>query len=165
MAKFTEHLFVHRGEARWEPLGADERDVSVSTEAVSELGSTPVRPRVSLPRSFQVDGEAAGTSRVLETATPLVTWVAPVLGTVTGYVLQITRYSTDTDGLTNVARIYMGPDERSVRLPPGLLASGNDYVLRLSAQHMPGVRTERGWFTLVVPSASASTSSAMLTLP
>ena len=83
-------------------LSVRTNETFVSTEAVSELGSTPVRPRVSLPRSFQVDGEAAGTSRVLETATPLVTWVAPVLGTVTGYVLQIARYSTDTNGLTNV---------------------------------------------------------------
>ena len=77
-------------------LSVRTNETFVSTEAVSELGATPVRPRVSLPRSFQVDGVAAGISRVLETATPLVTWGAPVLGTATGYVLQITRYSTDT---------------------------------------------------------------------
>lgn len=137
----------------------------LSTEAASELGSTPVRPRVSLPRSFQVEGVSAATSRILGTATPLVSWDAPALGTATGYVLQITRYNADISLLTNVARIYMGPDERSVRLPPGLLTSGNDYVLRLTAHHMPGVSTERGWLTLVVPSATATTSSAMLTLP
>jgi hypothetical protein len=137
----------------------------LSTEAVSDLALAPVRPRVSLPRSLQVEGTAATTPRILATTTPLVTWEPPALGTATGYVLQITRYNPSTSTASNVARIYMGPDTRSVRLPPGLLVSGNDYVVRLSAQHMPGVRTERGWFTLVVPSATATTGSALLTVP
>jgi hypothetical protein len=136
----------------------------LSTEAASDLVSSPVRPRISLPRAFQVEGTPATTPRILGSATPLVSWEPPALGTVTGYTLQISRFNTATNSLTNVARIYMGPEERSVRLPSGLLVPGNDYVLRLTAQHMPGVRTERGWFTLVVPSASATTNSALLTL-
>ena len=35
----------------------------LSTEAVSDLASAPVRPRVSLPRSLQVEGMAATTPR------------------------------------------------------------------------------------------------------
>ncbi|HYH96563.1 hypothetical protein [Hyalangium sp.] len=136
----------------------------LSTEAVSDLASTPVRPRISLPRDFQVDGMPATTPRILGTATPLVTWEQPALGPATGYTLLISRYNVDLGFMSTIARIYLGPDERSLRLPPGLLTSGNEYMLRITAQHMPGVRTERGWFTLVVPSASATTGSALLTV-
>ncbi|MDC0709467.1 hypothetical protein POL68_13430 [Stigmatella sp. ncwal1] len=41
-----------------------------STEAVSDLTSTPVRPRISLPREFKVDGILATTPRLLDSAPP-----------------------------------------------------------------------------------------------
>jgi hypothetical protein len=133
-------------------------------EAVSDLASVPVRPRVSLARDFKVDGIPATTPQILGTATPLVTWEPPALGTATGYVLQIARYNPEFGIITSVARIYLGPDDRSVRLPPGVLTSGNDYVLRLTTQHAPGLGPERGWFTFVAPFSSAITGSALLTM-
>ncbi|WP_224245318.1 hypothetical protein [Hyalangium gracile] len=135
----------------------------VTTEAASTLATTPVRPRISLPRDFQVDGVAATTPRILSSATPLVTWEAPSTGTVVGYTLLISRYNAEFSGTQTVARVYTGPGERSVRLPAGLLTAGNDYVLRLTTHAAPGVTApERVWFTLTVPYSSATTSSALL---
>jgi hypothetical protein len=137
----------------------------ITFEPVSNLTSTPVRPHVSLAQNFKVDGTSATTPRILPTTTPLVTWDAPAIGTATGYTLLISRINPTGNFLQTAARIYTGPDERSVRLPPGLLTAGNDYVLRLTARYVPGVRTERVWFTFVVPSSDATTSSGVLTVP
>ncbi|WP_224365229.1 hypothetical protein [Hyalangium versicolor] len=133
-----------------------------STEAVSDLATTPVRPRISLPRNFKVDGIAATTPQLLGSATPLVTWDPPELGTPTSYTLAIYSLEPSNDFLRPVTRFYLGPDDRSVSVPPGILTPGKDYHLQLTAQTSPGgLRPERVWFTLVVPLSGATTSSAL----
>ena len=93
------------------------------------------------------------------------TWEPPALGTATGYVLQNHSIQPEHEHCLQCRPHLHGPRYAQRAPAPGLLVSGNDYVVRLSAQHMPGVRTERGWFTLVVPSATATTGSALLTVP
>jgi hypothetical protein len=137
----------------------------ITYEPVSTLTSSPVRPHLSLAQNFKVDGTSAITPRILPTATPLVTWDPPASGSAMGYTLVILRFNPATNSLQTVGRIYTGPDDRGVRLPPGMLTPGNDYVLRITARYAPGVRTERVWLTFVVPSADATTSSGVLTLP
>ncbi|MDC0709468.1 hypothetical protein POL68_13435 [Stigmatella sp. ncwal1] len=63
-----------------------------------------------------------------------------------------------------MSRMYLGPDDHSLKVPPGLLAPGRNYYLRLTAQTAPGANPERVWFTLVVPFSSATTSSALLSV-
>jgi hypothetical protein len=134
-------------------------------ESPGTLASAPIRPRISLPRDIKVDGTLAQTARILGTATPVVTWEPPALGTVTGYVVRIERLPKGASSLEIAARIYTGPDDRSVRLPPGVLTSGHEYLVRISAIHAPGVRPELAGRALAIPHSSATSSSSLLTLP
>ena len=134
-------------------------------EPASNLASTPVRPQVSMARDFKVDGQPAQTARVLGTLTPLVTWEPPAVGTATAYTLRIDSSTPGTSTLSLVTRFYTGPDERSVRLPPGVLKAGTDYVLRITAHHAPGRTPEQAWFSTSIPYASAATVSSLLTTP
>jgi hypothetical protein len=132
---------------------------------VSQLVAAPIRPLISLPRNLRVDGTSALTGQRLATTTPLVTWEPPTLGSATGYSLHVMQPDETNFLATTVARIDMGPEQRSLRIPPGVLTSGSDSVLRLTAHLAPGVAPEQVNFRYVLPSASAITSSAVLTAP
>jgi hypothetical protein len=135
--------------------------------SVSGLASQPaVKPVISMPRDLKVDGLPAFPSRLLETTTPQVTWEAPALGTPSDYVLVIRRSNPTPPTRPTIARIYMSPEHRSVRLPPGLLSAGNTYILELSASHAdplpPGQLPSMRY---VLPYASSTTTSGLLTVP
>jgi hypothetical protein len=134
---------------------------------VSTLASKPLRPSISLPRDFQVDGQSALPSRILGSATPMVTWTAPALGSPSHYLLTIRRLNPPPRDFTStVARIYLDADQRSLRIPPGVFVSGETYLLRLMAyaseERSPEVMAPRR-FSL--PHASAQTVSGLLTVP
>ncbi|HEX8824351.1 MAG TPA: hypothetical protein VF794_30800 [Archangium sp.] len=132
---------------------------------LSELTSTAIRPRVSLPRDFKVDGVPAATPRLMGTTTPTVTWEPPTLGSVTSYTLQVLRLLDESNTLTNVARIYTSSAARAVSLPPGLLTPGNTYALRLTANYVLSGPTDQSPLQYVTPMATASTVSGLLTVP
>ncbi|HYO69795.1 MAG TPA: hypothetical protein VEU33_27335 [Archangium sp.] len=146
-------------------IQTEERfEVGVPT---STLASRPIQPLISLPRNFQVDGQPVLPSRILASATPLVTWEAPALGSPSHYLLGIHRLNAPPRTTTvTVARIYLGADQRSIRIPPGVLLSGETYLLRLTAiareERSPEVMAPR-YFTL--PSGEAQTVSGLLTVP
>lgn len=136
-------------------------------EPLSSLSADPVRPRVSLPRDIRVDGVPAQTARILGSATPVVSWAPPTLGPVTGYMVVIQHYPASASVLRTVARIYTGPDpdDRSVRVPPGVLSSGNEYFVRVSAIYAPGVTPELSGRSTAVPYGTATSFSSLLTVP
>jgi hypothetical protein len=131
---------------------------------LGEITSAPVRPQLSLPQDFRVDGLPATTARLMGTTTPMVTWGPSTLGLPTRYTLQVLRL-TDSNRLTNVARIHIGYNFKNVRLPFGLLTPGNTYVLRLTARRGPEGMLEQPLLQYVTPYATASTVSGLLTVP
>jgi hypothetical protein len=133
-------------------------------EPISSLASTPLRPRVSLPRDVKVDGISAQTPRILTTSTPVVSWEPPALGTVTAYAVRLNCYGAGTSSFPPV-RIDTSPDVRSVRLPPGILTSGKECIVRIMAMASPGVTPERTRFTFNASYASATSASSQLTAP
>jgi hypothetical protein len=65
-----------------------------------------------------------------------------------------------------VARIHLDADQRSVRIPPGLLVSGETYHLRLMAFSVEGLPPEViGTRRFSLPFASAETVSGLFTVP
>ncbi|AKJ08073.1 hypothetical protein ATI61_107508 [Archangium gephyra] len=133
----------------------------------SALASRPIQPLISLPRDFQVDGQPALPPRILASATPRLTWEAPALGSPSHYVLLIGRLNPLPRNFTStVARIYLDADQRSVRIPPGVLLSGQTYLLRLTAFTREGSSPEvmaPRYFNL--PFGTAQTTSGLLTVP
>jgi hypothetical protein len=144
-------------------LSEERFEVGVPT---STLASRPIQPVISLPRNLQVDGQPAFPSRILGSATPLLTWEAPALGKPSRYMLWIHRLNPAPRTTTTiVARIHLDADQRSLRIPPGVFLSGETYLLRFmvsSEEGPPGVMAPRR-FTL--PYASAQTVSGLLTVP
>lgn len=106
------------------------------------LGAAPLvlQPQVGPPRALTVGGRAAADVPVTGVGLlPQLGWSAPATGTPTVYVVRLYELSNNGSNGTQVsaARAWLYTPETSVRLPPGLLASGKHYFVRVTALVAP----------------------------
>ncbi|MDY7225653.1 hypothetical protein [Hyalangium rubrum] len=147
--------------------------VGVSLKDQAELGtflSRPVQARLSPPNSLQVNGRNAQEEQDLASLTPLFTWEPPMLGTADAYELRIFRLYTEPTAPTvtfaeTVATFLTA--QRRVRVPPGVLRTGESYVVRIGAMHTPGVDLTRTPYRLntLVDYALAESVTSVLHAP
>lgn len=137
-------------------------------DRLENLVAGPIQPRVSSPRELRIDGVPASVARQVGSASPLITWTPPTLGSPSAY--QVSIYRVTNDGFpfsTLYRRFYMSGSTTQVRLPPGVLESGGIYFLRVGAVVAPSYDVERKPFTYaeVMPFASADAVSSLFTTP
>jgi hypothetical protein len=147
--------------------------VSASLIEQAELGrflSGPVRARVSPPTLLQVDGLNALEDRDLASLTPIFTWAPPSLGTPDVYEVRILRLftrSSDSSETANepVANFYT--KGRRLQVPPGILQSGQTYVVRIAAKVTPGVDLTQSPYKIItlVDYSSAEAFTSLLRAP
>lgn len=89
-------------------------------------------PRLSPPRDLTIDGVAARGSGHLSRLTPLLAWSPPRLGTPSGYAVRVYRLGPPA---TLVATLWT--QSASVWVPPGVLASGSTYMVKVTAYFAP----------------------------
>lgn len=110
---------------------------SVATYDRADALAGPLEPRLTPPRNLTVDGADAYSGGTFASASPVVAWTEPTVGSPSHFVLSVFEVghvaNATTFQRTLVARIWVGGSERSLQLPPGVLGSGKRYVLRLTA--------------------------------
>ncbi|WP_257463578.1 hypothetical protein [Archangium lipolyticum] len=149
-------------------LSTSRQDIFVVQEHLLELTSAPIQPRLSLPRRFLIDGVAASESRTLGVISPMVTWEPPVLGSPSAYNLRIERYPLPgkIGPMEWVADFRLGPSERGVRIPQGVLTSARSYQFKLTVYAEPQTPVESpGYIGSALDHAYSTTSSGILTVP
>ena len=102
-------------------------------DALGGVTTAVQEPLIGPAQQFVIDGQPATNPVTLSTSTPLVSWVAPSLGTANSYELLV--WDIAAQGVT--AAILT--TNTSVLIPPGILAPGSDYAFQLSAVANPGV--------------------------
>ncbi|WP_164008766.1 hypothetical protein [Pyxidicoccus trucidator] len=139
----------------------------LSYDRLANLIASPVLPRVSPPRELTIDGVAASVPREVGSASPVIAWLPPTLGTPSAYRVSITWYPPgQTYGYPH-SRFYLPGSATQVRLPPGLLVPGGTHHLRVSALDVPGYDVERRPFSSLdsIPYAQADAISSFFTTP
>lgn len=128
--------------------------VGASLMDQAELGaftSRPVEARLSPPTRLQVDGNEAQQEQDLTSLTPVLTWEPPTVGAADVYDVRIFRLYTEpsepTFTRTETTATFLTA-QRQVRVPPGVLRSGQAYVVRIGAMRTPGVDLTRSPFRL-----------------
>ncbi|MFP2907319.1 hypothetical protein ACLESD_20190 [Pyxidicoccus sp. 3LFB2] len=136
-------------------------------DRLDNLVAGPVQPRVSPPRGLTIDGVPASTSREVGSASPVLAWQPPTLGTPTAYRVTFYRFSPEEFFTAIHARLYLPGSATQVRLPPGTLAPGGIYYVRVAALDVPGYDVEREPFGSVekLPFAHADAISSFFTTP
>lgn len=140
----------------------------VTYDRLDRLVAGPLQPRVSPPRELSIDGVAASVAREVGTASPVISWRAPTLGTASAYRVAIYRFDPENFSLgLSILRFYVPGSETQVRLPPGLLPSKGIYHVRVAAMDSPGYDVERKPYTYgePLPFSSAEAISSFFTTP
>ncbi len=100
--------------------------------------NTPLQPLVSPVQYPTIGGQSIANDVSGIGIQPVISWIPPVLGMPTGYVVylrHLTLSGTSTKS-TAIARLYTA--ENSVTVPPGLMTAGEAYYLLIRANASPG---------------------------
>jgi hypothetical protein len=136
-------------------------------DRLENLVAGPMQPRVSPPRGLTIDGVAASVSRQVGSASPVIAWQPPTLGSPSAYRVTFYRYGPSSPFAVASLRFYLPGSATQVRLPPGALAPGGLYYLRVAALDAPAYDVERRPFTSAeqLPFAQAEALSSLFTTP
>ncbi|MCU1278846.1 MAG: hypothetical protein JWM53_2392, partial [bacterium] len=102
---------------------------------------SPIVPLVSPVQSPTIDGKSAAVVQSGISATPIIAWGAPSLGTPSSYAVYL--YAIDNvAGATSLDFIdELYTKSTSITIPPGLLAGGHSYFVDITAFAEPVDRT------------------------
>ncbi|WP_338871067.1 fibronectin type III domain-containing protein [Myxococcus stipitatus] len=136
-------------------------------DMLDNLISGPVVPRVSPPRAVTIDGVKASTPREVGTASPVVAWEPPVLGTPNSYRVGLFRYDTQLGMTVPSGYLYAPGSVTQVRLPPDMLQPDSIYYLRVTAVDAPRYDVKHTPFKAAdrMPHYNADAISSLFTTP
>lgn len=140
----------------------------ITYDRLDNLVAGPVEPRVSPPRELRIDGVPASVAREVGSASPVISWLPPTLGSVSAYRVSIYRLVNDGFPLSSIyRRFYLPGSATQVRLPSGVLEPRGIYFLRVTALDAPSYDVERTPFTSIeqLPYAHAEAISSLFTTP
>ncbi len=108
---------------------------NVTTREPLRTGATHLlRPQISPPRDLKINGLSATTSLPGVGPSPLVTWMPPMLGTASRYMVRLHRFTaTSTGGTSRFILATFNTVEPRLRVPPHLLTAGSTYALQVYA--------------------------------
>jgi hypothetical protein len=119
-----------------DPFQQSGSDTYFQTIAIDQVPASWA-PILSPPTAPMIDGADAFTTKTLASATPVVSWSAPSLGTATRYQLTLAQQFGDLkagDVAQLTAIVYAGT---SFKVPGGILKSGEFYSATLAAETSP----------------------------
>jgi hypothetical protein len=117
------------------------RSVTVLTATREQLVGgfhPPLSLKVSVPRDVRINGQSASGNLSGVGTTPLVSWLAPTVGTVTRYNVRLNRLFLSGGLVQRVTQASFYTPQTQLRIPPGLLLPGETYFLQVYAYSEPG---------------------------
>ena len=136
-------------------------------EQLDSLIAGPILPRVSPPRELTIDGVPASTSREVGSASPVIAWLPPSVGTPSAYRVAIYRFDTRFRAGVLHQNLYVPGSMTQVRLPPGTLEPDAIHYLRVTAVDAPHYDLAHHPFSSLdrLPQARADAISSFFTTP
>jgi hypothetical protein len=117
--------------------GSIASTMSLADFTSSSGANSTMHALVSPPRSIQLNGSSATTALTGVTTTPLLGWTAPATGTASTYLVTVYQ-AANSSGTTTTARVAVFyTNATSLRIPSGLLTSGNQYGFRVAVVSDP----------------------------
>ncbi|HEX8435238.1 hypothetical protein [Archangium sp.] len=140
-------------------------------DRLDKLIANPISLSLSPPRELTLDGVSAYTSRMVGSASPVIGWKPPAIGTPTaGYHIRLYKYAPASTGSTTLTRkamagFYVGPSVTELRLPSGVLEPAQNYTLEVSAIATPADLTRAPYRINSASYARASATTSLFTTP
>jgi hypothetical protein len=138
-------------------------------DQLDKLIANPVSLRLSPPRDLTLDGLSAYSSRLVGSASPVIGWKPPAVGTPTaGYYIRLYKYMPGSGTALSrraMAGFYVGPSVTELRLPPSVLEPAQNYTLEVSAIATPADLTRAPYRINSASYARASAVTSVFTTP
>lgn len=134
-------------------------------DEVSKWNAGPLMPAVSPPLALRLGGRDARSGPLASVGmTPEVSWSPPRLGAPTSYDVHVSRVWASDTGVTQAKQVvWLRTQQSPVRIPPGVLKTGEAYYLHVTARLNPGQDIERAPNRDTTVKASATAVSAVFT--
>lgn len=153
---------------RYRPNSGSTRAIRTGVYAadlIAHFGAAPQKPLLIPPGALTVDGADATVPALLNSATPVVAWNAPGLGTPQHYTVVVHEFSVN-GSTTNVEPIcFVWTTKTSVQIPPFTLTSNKHYAFEVIAYTKNRPDIAQHPYRTGFPEYGAGTLSALLTLP
>jgi hypothetical protein len=134
----------------------------VSTSIVPGTGSTTVAPLVSCPTDVLIAGKDATADQTGVGTTPRVTFGAPATGTPNGYEVDFYRLGSNGTKTTFTFVGSVTTVSRSVVVPPGILATGSQYMFSVAANLRGSIDMNTQPLPFAFPGGFAQTLSGIV---
>jgi hypothetical protein len=125
----------------------------------------PISPVAKPATSLKINGMDALTAMTGVGTDLTLSWTAPANSSASNYVIRLYKLTAAGTQTTQrvVARFFLAGDTLSLRMPPGVLTTGSNYVFEVQTIVMPGVDLVQKPFRVSLPMGTASALSAMVT--
>jgi hypothetical protein len=108
------------------------------TLPLSQL-TMPLKPRLSPPTAFKVDGADAFDGGEVASLTPTLSWSAPAVGTPNAYLISVYKLVAAGNTTRRFQAGTIATTRTQVVVPPGIVSPQGLYVFRVSAELSPGL--------------------------
>ncbi len=126
--------------------------------------AAPITPLLSPVQNPRINGKTLFSNQLSVGTNPVIAWDAPATGAPTGYVVTI--YQLVNQGgasvLPGLYRYTFRTSARQFTVPPGVMTSGNTYIVTISAVRNPGYTYASNPFQSGFPYGSSPTASAIV---
>lgn len=130
------------------------------------LVAGPVQPIVTPPLMLEADGTDVTTDTTLGSATPMLSWSAPGVGTPTLYRVQFQELTGSTGTPTTITPMKnLFTIDTQLAVPANLLQSGHHYVVKVTARASTANDFSRAPNLFALPYGTADVASGILTVP
>ena len=124
--------------------------------------TSPMTPLLGPAQNPKINGKDLFTNQLSVGTNPILSWSAPAVGSASGYVVTCYRLfaSGGNTSLQNIGRFRTRTT--SIKLPNGVMASGNTYIFTISSLRASGVDIGSTPFKTSLPYAFTTSMSAIV---
>lgn len=126
--------------------------------------SAPIAPLLSPVQNPRINGKTLFSNQLGVGTNPVIAWDAPATGSPTGYVVTVYQLVNQggVSALPGISRYTFRTAARQFTVPPGVMTSGNTYVINISAVRNPGYSYASNPFQSAFPYGTSPISSAIV---
>lgn len=130
--------------------------------ATLPTAAAPIGPLQSPVQNPRINGKTLFQNQLGVGLNPVVAWDAPATGAPAGYVVTFYQLSNNGGASQLVSAGSMRTAARQITVPPGVMSTGNTYVVVITAVRSPGVTFATNPYQNSFPYATAPIASAIV---
>ena len=133
-----------------------------SATTTMPTAASPLAPQLGPVQNPRINGKTLFQNQLGVGTSPSLAWDNPATGAPTGYVVSVYQLKNNSGASGFGPRTVFRTAARAFTVPPGVMTSGNTYVITISAVKNPGYSYASNPFQSAFPYGSSPVASAIV---